>query len=265
MIIHPSLGISQALRAPVAAGYLKLGAYSLHHADLFSSLENPAGLSSLRTFAAGVYGEKRYLLKELNNYSAMIGVPTSSGNFGLEAGYFGFRDFNETKLGLIYGRNLGEKLDVGAGFFYQGIQVAGYGNAAAIGFETGGLFHFNEQFHAGIKTMNIFGGKFGRSKEEKLSSVYSLGFGFEGSKKFFAGFEFEKEEDRPLNLNAGIQYKFLPFLQASLGLASATATGWTAIGLNWKNWRFDFISSYHPYLGISPGLLLLYQPLPKSQ
>src|SRR5687767_1312586 len=114
MIINPSFGISQSLRAPVAAGYLKLGAYSINHVDIFSSLENPAGLSSLRSITAGVYGEKRYLVKELNNYSSMIGLPTSSGNFSLEAGYVGFRDFNETKLGIIYGRNMGEKFDVGA-------------------------------------------------------------------------------------------------------------------------------------------------------
>ena len=74
---------SQTLRRPLAASYTGLGAYSLNHADVFSFTSNQASLAQLKNTSAAVYGERRFLLSELNNYTAAIGLPTSSGNFGL--------------------------------------------------------------------------------------------------------------------------------------------------------------------------------------
>ena len=78
-----------------------------------------------------------FYLNELNNYTAAIGLPTHSGNFGLKASYYGFSDYNETQIGLAYARKLGNKVDIGAQFNYNGIRIAGYGNASAISFEIG--------------------------------------------------------------------------------------------------------------------------------
>ena len=71
--------------------------------------------------------------------------------------------------------------------------------------------------------------------------------------------EIEKEEDRPLNINAGLQYRFLPQLLARAGVSTGTSTAWFGLGLMLHSIRIDITTSYHPQLGISPGLLLLYQ------
>ena len=44
--------------------------------------------------------EKRFLLNELGLYDAAVALPTSSGNFGLDARYYGFADYNESEVGL---------------------------------------------------------------------------------------------------------------------------------------------------------------------
>src|SRR5450432_1180503 len=92
----PVHGRAQVLRRPVAAAYTGLGAYSLNHADVFSFTANQASLAQLKNSSAAVYGERRFLLSELNNYTAVIGLTTHSGNFGLKANYAGFSDYNET-------------------------------------------------------------------------------------------------------------------------------------------------------------------------
>jgi len=119
--------VCQTLRRPVAVGYTGLGAYSLDHVDVFSFTVNQAALAQLKNSSAGVYGERRFLLSELNNYAVVIGLPTAAGNLGVKADYYGFSDYNETQLGIAYGRKLGEKVDIGAQFNYQGIRIAGYG------------------------------------------------------------------------------------------------------------------------------------------
>jgi hypothetical protein len=255
---------AQTLRRPVAANYTGLEVYSPDHADVFSFTANPASLAQLQSASAAVYGERRFLLSELNNYTAVIGLPTSTGNFGLETAYNGFSDYNETKLGLAYARKLGAKADIGAAFNYQGIRIAGYGHASAISFELGTVWHITDQFHAGVHVNNPVGGKFGRAQQERLPSVYTVGFGYDASEKFFISAAIEKEEDQPINVNAGLQYKFLPQLLARLGMSTATSLAWVGLGLSWKRIRVDITTSYHPQLGITPGLLLMVPLSPKG-
>ncbi|MGZ8542105.1 MAG: hypothetical protein ACXWV6_15750 [Chitinophagaceae bacterium] len=156
---------TQNLRRPVAVSYTGLGAYSINHADIFSFTANQASLAQLKNAGIGVYGERRFLLGELNNYTAAFGMPTRSGNFGLKAGYSGFSDYNETQLGLAYGRKLGNKIDIGAQFNYNGIRIAGYGSATAVSFEIGTILHLTEKLHAGIHVNNPVGGKFGKDQQ----------------------------------------------------------------------------------------------------
>ena len=250
---------AQTLRRPVAASYTGLGAYSLNHVDVFSFTANQASLAQLKNNSAGVYGERRFLLSELNNYTAAIGLTTKSGNFGIKANYSGFIDYNETQLGLAYGRKLGSKLDIGAQFNYNAVRIAeDYGSATAISFEMGTIFHLTDKLNAGLHINNPIGGKFGKDQLEKLSSVYGFGVGYDASEKFFISAEIEKEEDQPVNVNAGFQYKFIPQLLVRAGMASATSSAWLGLGLTLKSFRLDVTTSYHPQLGITPGVMMLF-------
>jgi len=248
----------QTVRRPVAAVYAGLGAYSINHIDVFSFTNNQASLAQMKNASAGVYGERRFMLDELSLYQLAIAVPTNSGNFGIKAGYFGFSDYNESQMGLAYARKLGSKMDVGVQFNYNGIQVSGYGNSSAINFEIGMIFHLTDKLNAGIHAYNPVGGKYGKNSEEKLASIYTVGLGYEASDKFFVSAEIEKEENQPVNINAGMQYKFLPQLMARAGIATNTSNVYAGVGLFLKTFRLDVVASYHPQLGITPGLMLVY-------
>jgi len=249
---------AQTLRRPVTAGYTTIGAYSINHTDVFSYSTNQASLAQLKNTSVGVFGEKRFLLSALNNYAANIGLTTTSGNFGIKANYFGFSDYNETQLGLAYGRKLGNKVDIGVQFNYNRISISsGYGNASAISFELGTILHLTEKINAGFHVNNPVGGKFGKNQEEKLSSVYAFGLGYEASEKFFISAEIEKEEDRPVNVNAGFQYKFIQQLLVRAGISTATSAVWIGAGITLKSFRVDITTSYNEQLGISPGLMFI--------
>lgn len=258
ILFNVLLSHSQVLRRPLAAAYTGMGAYSINHVDVFSFTANQASLAQLKNSAAGVYGERRFLLSELNNYTATIGLTTNSGNFGVKANYSGFSDYNETQLGLAYGRKMGNKVDIGAQINYQSIRINSYGNASAVSFELGTILHLTDKLHAGLHATNPVGGKFGKDQQEKLSSVYSFGIGYEASDKFLVSTEIQKEEDQPVNVNAGVQYKFIPQLLVRAGMSSATSAAWLGLGLTIKSFRLDVTTSYHPQLGITPGVLMLF-------
>src|SRR6187455_2710721 len=248
----------QTVRRPVAAVYAGLGSYSINHVDVFSFTNNQASLAQMKNASAGVYGERRFMLDELSLYQLAIAVPTNSGNFGIKAGYFGFSDYNESQMGLAYARKLGNKVDIGVQFNYNGIQVSGYGNSSAINFEIGTIFHLTDKLHAGVHAYNPVGGKYGKNSEEKLASIYTVGLGYEASDKFFVSAEIEKEENQSVNVNAGMQYKFLPQFMARAGIATNTSNVYAGVGLFLKTFRLDVVASYHPQLGVTPGLMLVY-------
>lgn len=254
----------QSILKPIAASYASLNAYNIHHADVFSFVASPASLAQVKQRSAGIYGERKFLLAELSNYIAVAALPTASGNFGLKAGYAGFEAFNETQLGLAYGRKLGSKVDVGIQFSYNSIRMQGYGNAGAIGMDAGAMFHLSEKLHTGFCINNPIGTKFSKLPGEELPFIYTAGFGYETSEQFFFGLEIKKEKNLPVTVNAGAQYRVIQLLWARAGISSATSAVWLGIGLALQKFRIDITSSYHPQLGITPGLMLVF-PSPSSR
>ncbi|MBK6937742.1 MAG: hypothetical protein IPH18_13285 [Chitinophagaceae bacterium] len=249
---------SQTLRRPTAAAYVRLGSYSIKHSDIFSVTGNQASLAQIKNTSAGMFAERKFMLAELNNFAAVAGFPTKSGNFGLTANHSGFSENNTSVAGLAYARSLGSKIDAGVQFNYSRISIAGYGDAATVSFEAGIITHLTEKLHAGLHVDNPVGGKFGKDQEEKLSAVYTFGMGYDVSDKFYVSAEIEKEENQPVNITAGFQYKLIQQLLIRAGMSSASSTVWAGAGLSLKSFRIDILAGYHPQLGITPGLMLLF-------
>ncbi|MBS1974938.1 MAG: hypothetical protein JST13_11345, partial [Bacteroidetes bacterium] len=214
--------------------------------------------ASYNNAAVGVYGEQRFLLKETSFYSFAFALPTSSGSFGAVANYFGYSDYNESQIGIAYGKSLGKVIAIGAQFNYYHVQMAGYGNMGAINFEIAAMFHPAEKTHLGLHAYNPLGGKLGKNSEEKLASLYNIGMGYEASKQVFVSAEIVKEENKPVNVNAAMQYIFAEQFFARAGIQTLTSSPYAGIGLLWEHFRIDIAVGYHPQLGLTPGLLLQY-------
>ena len=257
-------GSGQSVRYPVASKYAGMGAYSLNFVDPLSVLSNPAALANIQSVSAGIYGEKRFLLKELGLYSLSLCIPVSFGGVGFSTQYFGYEKFNETQIGLSYGKSLG-KIDIGIQINLHGMKISGYGNDMLVNFEAGAIFHISEQLYAGFHVYNPSGSKFGKDHTEKLSSAYSSGFGYEPSEKVFVSAQIIKEEDKPLTINAGMQYVFEKKFFARLGLYTETTNLYFGIGLKWNVFRVDVTASYHPQLGFTPGVLLIFEGKRKEE
>jgi hypothetical protein len=259
-----NLGNSQSVRKPVSASYIGLGAYSINHVDVFSVTSNQAALAQIEKPSVGVFGENRFLVAETNMYSAIVAVPTKEGNFAFQADYFGYKNYNESQLGIAYARKVGTKLDLGIKFNYYSFRIPGFENPSTVNFEIGVICHFTEKLNGGIHIYNPVGGRLSKTENDKLSSIYSFGLGYEASDNFFVSAEIVKQEDLPVNFNAGVQYNFAKQFFARFGIASQNESPYGGAGVSWKNFRLDISASYHPQLGISPGLMLIMNLKPKE-
>lgn len=249
---------NQSIRYPLAARYTGMGAYSRNFIDPLSVSSNQAALANIKSLSVGVYGEKRFLLQELNLYNVALCIPLKYGGIGVVAHYFGHDDYNETQLGVGYGKALG-KIDIGAQINFHSLSIAGYGKDAVFNFEVGAILHLSERLYAGLHIFNPTGSKFGKDHLEKLSSAFSAGVGYEASEKVFVSAEIIKEEDKPVNINTGVQYVFAKKLFARLGIYTEAANLYFGVGWKWKNFRVDVAGSYHPQLGLTPALLLIFE------
>ncbi|MBK9959015.1 MAG: hypothetical protein IPP11_10580 [Chitinophagaceae bacterium] len=250
---------AQSLRYSLSMPYVSLGAYSSRQQDVFSFTSNQAALAGAKFAAVGVYGERRFMLEETSLYGLALALPTKNlGNFGVMVNYSGFTNFNENKAGLAYARSLGSKVDIGIQFNYYGYRIPAYGSASSINFEAGALVHLTDKLNAGVHVYNPVGGKLGKESDEKLASAYKLGMGYDASDNFYFSAEIIKEEDKEVNVTGGLQYHFKKQFFARAGFMSETGSGFAGLGLAWNTFRFDISASYHPQLGFSPGLMLLY-------
>ncbi len=247
---------AQSLRQPISAVYLGLGAYSTRHTDVFSYVNNQASLAQVKNATFGVYGERRFLLTATSTYIAALALPSKMGNFGLNIKYAGFKNFNESQIGVAYARSLGAKADVGVQFNYYGYRVPSYNSATTVNVEIGAIVHLTDKLNAGVHVYNPIGGKFSKT-DEKLTAAYKFGLGYDASDRFFASAELVKEQDYPVNVNMGVQYQFEKLLFARVGIATASSAAYTGVGIAWSSFRLDISGSYHPQLGLSPGLLLI--------
>jgi hypothetical protein len=263
-LIH-CLAHGQSIRYSPGTLYTGLGAYSHQFTQSFSFLANQAALGGISRTSAGLYAEQKYGLKELSMYMGTIAIPVNRGGIGIAMQYAGNSDFNESQVGIAYGKSLG-KVSVGVQCNYNMMRIAGYGNDAALGFEVASQWQINAALVTGIHIVNPVGGHFKNNANEKLAAVYQFGAGYEVSKQLFLSAELSKEEDRPVNVQAGLQYMAVPDrLFIRTGITTATTSPYAGIGWQWKNCQADVSVRYHSQLGLSPGVLLLFYGKQKAE
>lgn len=249
---------AQIIRSPLSAPYPGVGTYSKNFIDAFSVINNQAGLANYEEAAAGIYSERRFLLKELSSLTASIVIPSRYGGIGINTHYFGGAHYSNSQIGLAYGKKLNGQVSLGIQFNYNTIRVAGYGNSGTVTVEIGSLWQLTKKIQMGLHLYNPAGGKLGKQSQEKLASIYKVGIGYEASDKFFISSEIAKEEDQPITVNAGMQYRFAQQIFARAVVSTATGQFAAGVGVKWKKCRVELVSSYNPRLGFSPALLLLF-------
>jgi hypothetical protein len=206
---------------------------------------------------AGLYGERRFMLRELAWYQMAAALPTRSGNFGLKGTYFGSVANSEMEVGLAYGRKLGDKVAIGGQFNYYTQRVPQYYTTSALSIEAGILLKLNEQVQAGFHIYNPNGAPLSKT-EEKLPAIYTAGLGYAPSDRLAITGEVQKIEDEDINLRAAVSYQFDKRLYAKAGISSANAIYTIAGGIKLSAISLEVMTSVHPQLGVSPGLMILF-------
>jgi hypothetical protein len=248
---------AQSLRYAIVLPYTGVAAYSTQQNDPLSFTTNQAALAKTEQAGFGMYTEKRFLLDATTYYTLAMAIPTHMGNFGVQLNYSGFKNFNENTIGLAYARSIGKRVDVGIQFNYYGYRIPSYSNAATVFVEAGAIVHFSSKLNGAFHIYNPAGGKLSNGEDEKLASAYTFGLGYDVSNNFLVSGTIIKEDNMPVNMVSSVQYQFAAQFFAKLGFISESSSIFTGVGAGFKKIRIDITASYHPQLGISPGILFI--------
>lgn len=256
ILMVPLSGFAQQYRTPVAANCILPYAYSKHFADAFSITGNTAAIASVHKLSFGLWGEKSFFLP-LGVYQMAAVLPVPSGSFGCTASFLGVSGYREAAAGIAYGRRLG-KLDAGIQFNYLRTAMGSYGSAHSANMELGLIMQLTDQFRTGIHIYNPTRSSYLNWKEEKLPVIISMGGGYEVSGKFYLGFQLRKSENEPAGLIAAAHYALTQFLSVRAGMDTRNASFFFGSAYQFEDLRFQFSATVHPYLGVSPAILIHY-------
>jgi hypothetical protein len=248
---------AQSVRSPREAVYTGLGAFSKNFKDVFSFADNPAGFSEAAGFSAGVSGEKRFMLEGMNAYAASLQYAMKSSAVGFNSHFFGSAGFQESQLSLAYGKNLG-KLNLGVQFNYHRISVPAYGADGTISADISLVWELTANLKAGVHVLNPVPVKFGAQEAEMINTVYKMGMGYEISDKVFLGAELFKESGKQVHVYFALQYQFLAKFFFQAGINTEKGKPYAGFGWAFRNLRLHINGSYHPQLGFTPGMMLLF-------
>lgn len=232
--------------------------YSGKMYDLMSGGSDPAALVRRKGLSAGVASERRFMLSELSTYAAAISYGTEGGGMGLNIQHSGSPGFTETNLGLGYGRDLG-LASLGVRFNLHRISATGYGSVSAFSADISFILKLSEQLRAGIHAINPVPVSFGKTKDLRFPSILELGFGYDISDDCFVFVEVQKETDRNTRFHIGIHYCIAKRLYLRMDVKTDLGGPGFAAGWQLQGVRIAIQTSYHPDLGISPGLQVLFQ------
>lgn len=223
-----------------------IGVYSRNFTEVFAANRNAAALAGLKKYTAGVYAERRFMLKEMSGYALNGALPVAPGIISTRVAQFGYRLYKEQLLSVGYALPLGKKLRAGVHLNYN-MQRAPQFSETFMMAELGLLWQIAEHLGIGANVFNPTG---------KGLKLYTIGIGYEPSPQVLIEAEWRKEEGKPLSTLVDGIYRPLRRCWLLGGFATQPVYQFAGIGFLLRNMRISITGSRHQLLGFTPGIAL---------
>lgn len=254
---------AQLLFCPYRPSNVTAGRYGPSSVNSLVAVFNPATATYISGVETGAYIEKKYLT-DINVLTLSAALGFQKNGLGLLFQHFGNASYSERTAGLSYAKKLG-KLNIGIGVSRTAISVPGYKKSSVIQTIVSSVIELTGEVSSSATILNPNG--FIRTTNDALRAApgYALGFGWQGSQVVYAGIEILKQESQPLNILLNVQYHFSKEFSGTIHWSTFTNQPNLSVAWKRKNIKFEAGGSYHPALGISPALTILYKQANKPE
>ena len=230
-----------------------LGGCGLTQATIWSNFSNQAGLANINKFTFGLGSENQFLLSEMNRHIVACAIPVNGGVIGVNLNYFGFDLYNETKIGLAFGKKLSKSFNIGVQLDYLGTYVnESTNNPHNFTFEIGVQKQLNKELSLGAHIFNPTTVKL--NEEENMPSLFRIGLHYNANEKVSVFTEGSLESEQNGNLHLGLEYKIINELALRTGFSTNPAKNSFGVGYSLNKIQIDVAINKHQVLGYSPQI-----------
>ncbi len=230
--------------------------------DFWGVFNNQASMAWDAKLNTGIFFENRYLLKEMSTRGFGLIIPaTKNDAFGLTFSQYGHSAYNESKIGLSFAKSFANRVSAGLQFDYlYTSQEIESGKKGIFTFEFGLQAKVNNKMMIGFHAFNPIHSKLSNYNDftEYIPVVLKFGLSYNFSKKFTVIAETEKNLNNNAIIRGGMEYKINDLLYVRGGLSTGVVLYSFGVGVNWKKFNFDFGTSTHQVLGVTPSISLNY-------
>jgi len=227
-----------------------------------TAFANPALISYIPKFEAGVFFENRFILSELSTRGAQFSITTPYVSTSFQFSYFGFNVYHDMLLGIGFARNFAEKFALGVQFNYYSTYFSGVNTYKSAFFPQIGLnVKITPHLNLGFSTFNPFQTSIKETLIlKRIPSIFSLGTSYNFSDEFVWKFQIDKEISSNFRIATGFDYEMLNFLKVKIGtyyddyLVMCLGTGF-----NFKGFIIDLNEELHPVLGLNTQATIKYR------
>ncbi|MCU0421956.1 MAG: hypothetical protein MUC81_04015 [Bacteroidia bacterium] len=234
-----------------------LGGVSVVLSNAYAVVNNPAQLTSLKNWQAGLYNENRFNQKELQYSNFSINVPIKYFSAGFGINYYGFDQFNQQRYMLALASKISQQFSAGIQLNYAVTQMGEYGAAGTWLIGLGLKLQITTKLQSSFFVFNPNQANQKRLNSINIPTYARLGFKHQVNKKVNANVEFEQAIEQPFILRFGIGYD----LSQSFGLGTGFAVNPViySFGFYYKSLRTQvhLASQIHQILGFTPMASLL--------
>lgn len=257
LFCHHSLNAND--NYPLGSRAAAMGNAAVAINDIWSVHHNQAGLGYLSALQAGFHHENKFLVPEFGLQALALAVPTRPGTIGFSYSYFGFSKYNESKLGLAFGRMFGNRLAAGIQVNYLYTYIAeDYGNAGNITVEGGLVAEPVSGLFIAAHVYNPTGTDIKTYYDEPVPTVFRIGLAGYLGERILAGLEAEKEMERRTVFKAGAEMGVIESLYLRAGIASDPFHSSFGLGYIFGGIIADIAFTRHQVLGFTPHFTISY-------
>jgi len=221
--------------------------------DIWSTHHNQAGLAFYPHFAIGFHHENKFLVEEYAMHAMALTLPVKPGTFGFSYTYFGDKLYNESKIGLGFGKQFGNGFAAGIQLNYHHNYIMGeYEKRAALTVEGGILYKPDEKLSIGAHLSNPTRAVISPFENDTIPTYLNLGINYKAFDKFSVAVQLNKDLDHELRIFGGMEYELMDNLYIRTGINTNPFLSTFGLGYKLGKLSADIAFTNHPILGFTP-------------
>ena len=224
------------------------------------SKSNPAGMANLKSMGLGMKVRNSFLLPELSEKTVVMMAPVHPGVIGFTCELSGGRVFRQSALSLLFSRRL-------AGSLAAGVRLNSHSLRSGDGLYRNRYLTFDVAFRTrlardiffGVNLVNPYTLRYRKNPTQLSPAGFAAGIMYRLSSQGIWTLDVRHIEDSRPAISTAIRFCNRKGFGAMAGCTSDPPTAFFCISLDSKIIKLDFSAGWHPFLGYSPAVAMLYQ------